>query len=139
MKNKYVVSIQFVNPNVYFDEEAKNAVNKAVSFYNTRSLLARNPKQITSFKFAADDYTLQVEFTSEEVLPTPSKALRLLSSCLVDTLDSRYLSGKQLFKMTTEIISNAQEEEPSEFSLLNTDEKLCRIYEILVEMRRDIS
>lgn len=84
MKNKYLISAQFVNTNARFDEVAKTAIKEAVSNYNTKSLIAKNPKQIVDYRFSEDEMTLEIELESEADLPMPTKALRLLSSYLVE-------------------------------------------------------
>ena len=100
--NTYMISAQFVNTRAKFDDEAKEAVREAVSNYNSKSLIAKNHKRIVDFRFSEDEMTLTVNLESEAKLPMPTKALRLLSSYLVEeTCLNKYLSGKQLFKMTT--------------------------------------
>ena len=152
MKNKYLISAQFVNTNARFDEVAKTAIKEAVSNYNTKSLIAKNPKQIVDYRFSEDEMTLELE--SEADLPMPTKALRLLSSYLVEkTTLEKYLSGKQLFKMTrgtvSKEISSKEAEKQSdktdskimeitEFKSLGSEDKQVAIYELLCEIRREL-
>ncbi|MGM9602755.1 MAG: hypothetical protein ACI3W5_14380 [Faecousia sp.] len=111
MKNSYIISAQFVNNNAKFDAAAKAAVQSAIKNYNTKSLIARNPKQIVDYSFSRDNMTLKLTLESEADLPMPTKALRLLSSYLVEeTCLDKYLSGKQLFKMTTTTASDVSSE-----------------------------
>lgn len=154
MKNKYLISAQFVNTNARFDEVAKTAIKEAVSNYNTKSLIAKNPKQIVDYRFSYDEMTLEIELESEADLPMPTKALRLFSSYLVEkTSLDKYLSGKQLFKMTTgtvskEIYSKEAEKqsdktdskimEITEFKSLGSEDKQVAIYELLCEIRREL-
>lgn len=147
MKNNYTISAQFVNTGAKFDDEAREAVKEAIRNYNTKSLIAKNPKQIVDYSFSEDEMTLVIELESDAELPMPTKALRLLSSYLVgETSMDKYLSGKQLFKMTTAstvtVIENASATAtvPSETTLtldqfkeLSTDEKLVQIYKLLIE------
>lgn len=146
MKNNYIISAQFVNTAAKFDAEAKEAVKEAISNYNTKSLIAKNKKQIIDYNFSTDEMTLVIELESEADLPMPTKALRLLSTYLVqETCLDKYLSGKQLFKMTTGSASTVVEENvPSmitsledmnleKFKNLSTDNKLIEIYKILSE------
>lgn len=107
MQNSYKISAQFVSASAKFDDEAKDAVKAAIRNYNSKSLIAKNPKQIVDYTFSDDDMTLVMILESEATLPMPTKALRLLSSYLVEetTLD-KYISGKQLLKMTTSTIAN---------------------------------
>lgn len=146
MKNNYIISAQFVNTGAKFDEEAKEAVKEAIINYNTKSLIAKNPKQIIDHSFSNDDMTLVIELESEADLPMPTKALRLLSSYLVqETCLDKNLSGKQLFKMTTGSTATAAEENVpnmivtapdmniEQFKNLSTDDKLIEIYKILIE------
>ncbi|MCI8560409.1 MAG: hypothetical protein HFH03_04715 [Dorea sp.] len=146
MKNSYSISAQFVNPNAKFDEEAKKAVKEAISNYNAKSLIAKNPKQIVDYSFSKDELTLVVKLESEADLPMPTKALRLLSSYLVEeTCLDKYLSGKQLFKMTTATTVIVSEMNPvdgaptssnmdiEKFRALSTDEKLVEVYKLLLK------
>lgn len=146
---KYKILSQFVKPDVKFDADAKEAVENAISYYNTKSLIAKNPKQISDYSFSEDRETLEIILESEEKLPMPSKALRMLSTYLVQKTcigENGYLAGKQLFKMTaTEIAGeNAPKEDElnkeqlvalNHFKKLDVDEKLNAIYELLLERR----
>lgn len=150
---KYSISAQFVNTNARFDKVAKTAIEEAVSNYNTKSLIAKNPKQIVDYCFSEDEMTLEIELESEADLPMPTKALRLLSSYFVETTSDKYLSGKQLFKMTTgtvsKKISSKEAEKQSdktdskimeitEFKSLGSEDKQVAIYELLCEIRREL-
>ncbi len=106
MKNtyKYSIAIQFLKPQVVFDDEGVKVVEMGVKNYNTRSLIARNPKAITRYFIAEDKLTLFVELESEANLPMPTKALRIFSEYLAKNGFQKLISGKQLFKMTSEPI-----------------------------------
>lgn len=148
---EYVVYIQFVNQQGRFDEEAQAAVKQSISHYNTRSLIAKNPKQITDYRFSEDEQTLKIKLESKAELPMPTKALRLISEFLVkETNLNKYLSGRQLFKMTAENVSKdmSEAERPSsnnstereafrvlEDKLVAIEDKLAAIYEVI--MRRN--
>lgn len=100
---KYKVLSQFLKTGAKFDANAKKAVKSGVDHYNSRSLIAKNPKQILDYSFSPDGTTLELILESEEKLPMPSKALRLFSTYLVQETcigSEDYLVGKQLFKMT---------------------------------------
>lgn len=144
--HNYLVSVQFVNTSGRFEKVEQEAVKEAISNYNTKSLIAKNPKQITDYRFSDDEMTLMLVLESEADLPMPTKALRLLSSYLVEeTCLDKYLSGKQLFKMTTASVANVSDENSvdsvlsstrmdlEEFSTLSADEKLIEIYKLLIE------
>jgi len=145
MKNNYLISVQFVSTNAKFEKVEQEAVKEAISNYNTKSLIAKNPKQITDYNFSDDKMTLTLVLESEAVLPMPTKALRLLSSYLVEeTCLNKYLSGKQLFKMTTASVAVPDENSTDgvlpptrmdleEFKTLSTDEMLIEIYKLLIE------
>lgn len=101
---KYKILAQFVKAGVKFDEPVQKAVEESVSHYNSRSLIAKNPKQIIDYCFSEDQTTMEIIFESNEILPVPSKALRLLSTYLANETflgEGGYLAGKQLFKMTS--------------------------------------
>lgn len=146
MKNSYLINVQFVSRNGKFGEVEKEALKEAISNYNTKSLIAKNPKQITEYRFSEDEMTLTLTLESEADLPMPTKALRLLSSYLVEeTCLDKHLSGKQLFKMTTSNAATVSDENSSdvasvssnlsikEFKALSVDDKLVEIYKMLVE------
>ena len=98
----YKMNAQFVNGTSLFDENVKKEVKNAIENYNSKSLIAKNPKQIVDYSYSNDGVTLLIELESEAELPMPTKALRILSTYLSERLDKSYLSpnGKQLFKMS---------------------------------------
>lgn len=146
---RYKILSQFVKPEAKFDSDAKEAIEKAISYYNTKSLIAKNPKQISDYSFSEDKETLEIILDSEEKLPMPSKALRMLSTYLVQKTcigENGYLAGKQLFKMTAVEIASAddvkerklfedQEGSLNDFKKLSIEEKLDTIYALLQERR----
>ena len=99
MQYSYSIAVQFVDGGT-FDERSKDAIQQSVQHYNVKGLTARNPKSIKSFAYSDHDMTLTLVLTSETALPMPTKALRLLSSYLIDEagLGDR-LYGKHLFRM----------------------------------------
>lgn len=102
---KYKISIQFADPSAPdFDDSIMPVFESAIRNYNTKSLIAKNPKKITE-KSIVDPRTLQLTLESDIELPFPSKALRLFSAYLVEPF-SQYIYGKQLFKMQSIEISN---------------------------------
>lgn len=109
-----------------------------------RAMDEKDSKILTS----ADTNILSMHsMNSEEKLPMPSKALRLLSTYLVQKTcigENGYLAGKQLFKMTAVEIagengvtesrsSKEQVISPENFKDLDIDQKLDTIYRILLE------
>ncbi|MCQ4022490.1 hypothetical protein [Ruminococcus sp. zg-924] len=109
----YKINIQFADPNSpdFDDSTIMPVLEKAITNYNTKSLIAKNPKKITG-KTIVDPRTLQLVLQSESELPFPSKALRLFSAYLVDPDTegalNQYIYGKQLFKMAAEEITEAE-------------------------------
>ncbi len=126
-KHRYRITVQFANPRVTFDEPAaKEAIEDAVQYYNTRSLLARNKKQILDHQFSEDDTTLTIVLESSEELPMASKALKLLSTYLVqETILKNYLTGKQLFRMASEPLPPRDAAAPSQTEARG-DDRLAR-------------
>ena len=113
---KYKINIQFADPNAPdFDDDIMPVFDDAISNYNTKSLIAKNPKKIIE-KVVVDPRTLQLTLESDSELPFPSKALRLFSAYLVDPKTegalNDYIYGKQLFKMSSEEISEESETKP---------------------------
>lgn len=113
----YRICIQFADPAApNFDDDIMPVFDRALDYYNTKSLIAKNPKKIVD-KAVIDSRTLQLMLQSEIELPYPSKALRLFSRYLVDPETegalNQYIYGKQLFKMQAEKISEPNEENKS--------------------------
>lgn len=109
----YRISIQFADPAAPdFDESIMSVLERAVTHYNIKSRIAKNPKQIIK-KQLIDSRTFELILQSESKLPLPSKALRLFSAYLVDPSTdgalNQYIYGKQLFKMSSEQISEESE------------------------------
>ena len=128
------MNAQFVNGTSLFDDSIREEVKKAIENYNSKSLIAKNPKQIVDYSYSNDGVTLIIELESEAELPMPTKALRILSTYLSECLDKSYLSpnGKQLFKMS--VVSDADVDSDmalEEFKSLSVDDKLVEIYKLL--------
>lgn len=138
----YKMNAQFVNGTSLFDD-IKGVVKKAIEHYNSRSLIAKNPKQIVDYSFSNDGFTLFLELESEAELPMPTKALRILSTYLSECLDKSYLSpnGKQLLKMSVVTDGNNDNNGVKEFDdnlleefkALSLEEKLVEIYKLLIQ------
>jgi hypothetical protein len=130
----YKIIAQHVKPGVLFEDEYQNLISSTVvPYFNARSLLAKNPKQIINFEFSEDKTTLTIELESQEVLPMPSKALRLFSTYLVSETfvgDGNYLAGKQLFKMASE----EYEEDSPETLVKNNDKGIASVNTNCLEM-----
>ncbi len=108
---KYKISIQFADPNAPdFDDHIMPVFDSAISNYNTKSLIAKNPKKITKMA-VVDPRTLQITLESDSELPFPGKALRLFSAYLVGPEGAfrDYIYGRQLFKMSSVEITNDSE------------------------------
>lgn len=138
----YKMNAQFVNGTSLFDDSIREEVKKAIENYNSKSLIAKNPKQIVDYSYSNDGVTLIIELESEAELPMPTKALRILSTYLSECLDKSYLSpnGKQLFKMSVVsdadvdsigIIDSDDNLSLEEFKSLSVDDKLVEIYKLL--------
>lgn len=112
MSYSYLITAQFVKAGIKFDEAVQDAIRDSYENYNARSLLARNPKKIREYTFSEDLSTLKIVLQSDEKLPVPSRALRLFSVYLTNEtfIGNGYLSGKQLFKMSSVEISGENEE-----------------------------
>lgn len=141
----YSILVQFAKPDAPPMAEHMEVIKNGVDYYNQRSRMALNPKEITSCTLK-DPRTLEIILASTNQLQeaTASKALRLLSQYLVsETLPhnlSRLVSNKRLFKMSSSFLSadtsikavdakSIKEDHP--FASLSTEEKLERIYEML--------
>ena len=113
---KYKINIQFADPNAPdFEDKIMPVFDNAINNYNTKSLIAKNPKKITK-KVIVDPRTLQLTLESDSELPYPSKALRLFSTYLIDPDTegalSEYIYGRQLLKMSSEEILGGSETRP---------------------------
>lgn len=144
---RYSILIQFAKTDAPPLAQHVAVIHQAVEYYNQRSRMALNPKEIISCELK-DAGTLEVilESTNQLQEATASKALRLFSQYLVsDTTPnnlSSYVSNRRLFKMSSSFLSSdsgtaarmppaSQDKEAPAFSSLNTDEKLERIYTML--------
>lgn len=110
---KYRIDMQFAHPNAPKFTELKNIMEEAIRYFNTKSLIARNPKQIEQSEISPDGETFSIVLKSKAELPVPAKSLRLLTVYLIDEKRADNLSyliyGKQLFKMHALLInSNAE-------------------------------
>lgn len=108
MSYKYEIKAQFLKAGASFvDEQVQKAVEEGVEYYNATSLLAKNKKQILNYYFQDNLKTLCIELKSDNELPTPSRALKVLSTYLVkcDCLND-YISNKQLLKMGSNIVTD---------------------------------
>ena len=110
---KYKINIQFADPNAPdFEDKIMPVFDNAINNYNTKSLIAKNPKKITK-KVIVDPRTLQLTLESNSELPYPSKALRLFSTYLVDDgAFNDFIYGRQLLKMSSEEILGGSETRP---------------------------
>ena len=153
MKKYYKINMQFADPNAPdFDDATMTVIDRAVSYYNERSLMARNPKQITKTA-VADKRTLEIILESDSELPYPGKALRIFSLFLIDPeIDgafSQFVYGKNLLKMTSEEIVEEAETKPATVDseeinamkikaifliLTSSKEKLTRVIDIFEEV-----
>ena len=145
----YKMNAQFVNGISLFDENVKKEVKNAIENYNSKSLIAKNPKQIVDYSYSNDGVTLLIELESEAELPMPTKALRILSTYLSERLDKSYLSpnGKQLFKMSVvtdqdackkNIVDIENTLSVEDFKKLDIAEQNVEIYRLLLDIKANI-
>lgn len=145
----YKMNAQFVNGTSLFDENVKREVKNAIENYNSKSLIAKNPKQIVDYSYSNDGVTLLIELESEAELPMPTKALRILSTYLSERLDKSYLSpnGKQLFKMSVvtdqdackkNIVDLENTLSVEDFKKLDIAEQNVEIYRLLLDIKANI-
>ena len=145
----YKMNAQFVNGTSLFDENVKKEVKNAIENYNSKSLIAKNPKQIVDYSYSNDGVTLLIELESEAELPMPTKALRILSTYLSERLDKSYLSpnGKQLFKMSVvtdqdackkNIVDIENTLSVEDFKKLDIAEQNVEIYRLLLDIKANV-
>lgn len=108
MSYYYEIKIQFVDPNADFsDPSTMEAIASAVTYYNQKSMIATNPKNIESFKLH-DNSTLILILQSKTELPYPGKALQTFSRFLIDPENEfsmqRFIRGNSIFKMSSKLI-----------------------------------
>lgn len=152
----YSIIIQFAKPDAPKFSSIMELIDNAIEVYNSKSLIAANPKQIVE-KNLKDEITLEVVLESKQELQESmaSKALRVFSSYLIDDETennlSEYITGKRLFKMMPSKLENyvLKNEEnifneskvSKEINEINVDElsineKLNHIYRILINLER---
>lgn len=99
----YYIKVQFAKADAPSFFDVQDQIEDGISFFNARSLIARNPKQIIRHSVSTDGSTLAIVLESSVELPVPAKSLRVLTTYLIskDTPNdlSAYITGKQLFKM----------------------------------------
>ena len=145
----YKMNAQFVNGTSLFDENVKKEVKNAIENYNSKSLIAKNPKQIVDYSYSNDGVTLLIELESEAELPMPTKALRILSTYLSERLDKSYLSpnGKQLFNISVvtdqdackkNIVDLENTLSVEDFKKLDIAEQNVEIYRLLLDIKANI-
>ena len=109
----YSIIVQFARANApsFNDPKVKQLIEDAVNYYNSKSLLAANRKQIVGKKIL-DDLNLEIilESTAELQTTTASKALRVFSMYLIDDNTPNNLkhliTGKRLLKTLPSRIEN---------------------------------
>lgn len=107
MEKMYTVKIQFAAPNApaFSEPQIYDVIQRAIAYYNRKSLIATNPKSIINSNIL-DPHTLELVLESDTALPYPSKALQVFSRYLVNPNNegalNQYIYGKQLFKMVSE-------------------------------------
>jgi hypothetical protein len=96
----YSILIQFAKPDAPKFTEIEELINDAVKVYNSKSLMAINPKKIVEKNFK-DNMTLELILESTQELPesSASKSLRVFSKYLIENNMRPYITGKRLFKM----------------------------------------
>lgn len=103
----YKIRIQFMKTSapLFSEDWVWDLIGEGVEDYNSRSLIAANPKQIIEHSLEPDGRTLNVVLESRAELQESkaSKALRVFSSYLISGSEdhnlSGYVMGKRLFKM----------------------------------------
>ena len=98
MEYLYDVSIQFSNPRApVIEGEVFHDFERAIQKFNIVSRVARNKKEITEYALL-DNRTVRLTLKSSAELPTPSRALRVITMAMLDSGYDKYIYGKQLFK-----------------------------------------
>lgn len=135
----------------FYTKGYETYLKEAVKYFNIRSRVATNPKEITELK-VEDDRTISIVFKSQDRLNISqiSRSLRVFSMYLIDETHeinfANLVSGKRLFRMTATEISgenNSEEREVvncekvslDDFKDLEIGKKLDVIYELLLERR----
>ena len=90
---------------------------EAKDYFNMKSRVATNPKEITELT-VIDDQTIRIVFRSQEILKISqaSRSLRVFSMYLIDRTHplnfSNLVIGKRLFRMSASEIRDISEEKP---------------------------
>lgn len=150
---QYEAIAQFAkaDPPSFYSKGYEAYLQEAVKYFNIRSRVATNPKEITELT-VEDDRTIRIVFNSQDRLNVSqvSRSLRVFSMYLIDETHelnfSDLVTGKRLFRMTASEIAgeNAPKEDElnkeqlvalNDFKKLDVGEKLNTIYELLLERR----
>lgn len=113
MKHFYEVLAQFAKAGApsFQTKGFISLLDEAKTHFNTRSLVAANPKNITDIEIV-DSLTIRISLWSQnELAPQQiSRSLRVFSMYLIDEKHplnfGNYVSGKRLFKMQAKQIVN---------------------------------
>lgn len=101
LKYSYEMTLSLARPGTPFSKEDRQTLEKAIAEYNEKSIYMANPKQIHLLE-VADSY-ISVRLFSTQVLTTPGRGLRMLTTILLNEPTSRFANrvtaGGQLFRV----------------------------------------
>lgn len=101
LKYSYEMTLSLAKPGTPFSEEDRRALENAITEYNDKSIYMANPKQIQLLEIA-DSY-INIKLFSTQVLSTPGRGLRTLTTILLNSLSSHFTDrvtpGGQLFRV----------------------------------------
>lgn len=151
----YEVIAQFAKADApSFETEGYEALLlDAKDYFNVKSRVASNPKEITELQIV-DDETIRIVFCSNESIniAQASRSLRVFIMYLLDETHpvnfSDLVCGKRLFRMlATECVTNTGKKmnekitkkilDLDEFEKLDMESKLIQIYKVLLENIRE--
>lgn len=114
LKYSYDMTLSLARPGTPFSNKDRQALKQGIAGYNEKSVYMANPKLIQLLEIA-DSY-IHIKLFSTQILTTPGRGLRTLTTILLNDPQSRFADrvtpGGQLFR----VISVKQ---PTESTLIN--------------------
>jgi len=101
LKYSYEMALSLARPGTPFSDEDRQALKQGIACYNEKSVYMANPKQIQLLEIA-DSY-IHIRLLSTQILTTPGRGLRTLTTILLNDFRSRFADrvtpGGQLFRV----------------------------------------
>lgn len=103
LRYSYEMTLSLARPGAPFSTEDKQAIEQGIACYNEKTIYMANPKRIQLLEIS-DSY-IRIELFSTQILTTPGRGLRTLTTILLNNPQScfadRVTPGGQLFRVVS--------------------------------------